>query len=197
MEEGDEDDYEHAIAVSFDIDSVDHETHPLRSNKKAPQPYNADKLEKNTIAKDELQLRIAFGMCCFTMVVWKLEVAIRGIGWCLYFADVVTDIYSGAVFITGDTMDYTKFENENYTNYTRNVCDNFDSYSHPIWGTVVISLAWVPAIVLLPPLLMHWSEQASGKIWKRDDQTSNESWGKTIVITLLLLVIWPLSGIIM
>ena len=145
------DDQDVSIPTNIDLigeKCADQETLPLNSDNTG----ETETVDENPIANDESVPNVVFGMCSFVMFY-------RIVGWCLYSTDVVTDIYSGANFIAGESIDYSKFGNSNFTNYTRNVCNDFDSYSHPIWGTLGISLAWAPGIALLPPLMMHMRGQ--------------------------------------
>ena len=202
METDEQDDCVPTNIDTIDNECDDQETLPLNSDKTAALPDEIETLDKSPIGNDESLNNVVFGMCSFVMLY-------RIIGWCLYSTDVVTDIYSGANFIAGESIDYSKFGHSNFTNYTRDVCNDFDSYSHPIWGTLGICLAWAPGIALLPPLMMHMRGQIIRKFADlrtlQDSRntshgptpTSQDSWTKTVFITIVIIIFWPLSGIIM
>ena len=202
METDEQDDCVPTNIDPVDNECGDQETLPLNSDKTPSLPDETETLDKNPIVNDESLHNVVFGMCSFVMLY-------RIVGWCLYSTDVVTDIYSGANFIAGESIDYSKFGHLNFTNYTRNVCNDFDSYSHPIWGTLGICLAWAPGIALLPPLMMHMrgqfirkfadlrTLQGSRKTSRSLTPTSQDSWTKTVFITIVIIIFWPLSGIIM
>ena len=202
METDEQDDCVPTNIDTIDNECADQETLPLNSDKTAALSDEIETLDKNPIGNDESLNNVVFGMCSFVMLY-------RIVGWCLYSTDVVTDIYSGANFIAGESIDYDKFGHSNFTNYTRKVCNDFDSYSHQIWGTLGICLAWAPGIALLPPLMMHMrgqiirkfadlrTLQGQRKTSRSLTPNSQDSWTKTVFITIVIIIFWPLSGIIM
>ena len=111
----------------------------------------------------------------------------------LYITDVATDIYSGTTLIDGTEINHTMFGNIQYANYTKLVCTNFLNYSHPIWGSINIAFAWIPAFVFLPRLIYSW-----GNDTKYDKQNlPNAHWVTKLFTILTCCVFWPITGIIM
>ena len=120
----------------------------------------------------------------------------RMLGSFLYSTDVVTDLLTGISFIGGQTIDQTKLGGQNYS-YTKDVCAHFVDYSHPIWGFLVISISWAPGVILLPPLVSLWYSRSQSEKKLTQFGAHVESYWKTVSITILLICIWPLTGIIM
>ena len=110
----------------------------------------------------------------------------------LYIFDVVTDIYSGTILIAGDPINQTMFGNENYDNYTKNVCAHLTDYRHPVWGSINIAIAWIPSFVFLSFLIT--STESIGRKWK---QITIIEKMKRIAIIVVCFIFWPVIGLIL
>ena len=132
-------------------------------------------------------------LCC----VVSFGLLFRIFGCFQYCMDVVTDVVTGATFIRGKPIDHSLFGKENFSNYTEDVCNRFESFSHPIWGSLVIALTWTPALALLPPLFVRWWNFYCGKWNSPKTDAAAYSWTKTIFISLTFILLWPFSGIVM
>ena len=116
------------------------------------------------------------------------EIAFKIFGLVMYSIDVVTDFVSGASFISGPKIDYEKFGNTSFTNYTEGICNELVDYSHPIWGALNIAVAWLPGVTLAPPLIFHWNK------------TGNEfkiNWAQKVLILMSLVAFWPFIGLLL
>ena len=116
-------------------------------------------------------------------------------GWGLYTTDVVTDIWTGVTFITGKNIEWSDLE---YFNYTNETCAQFATYSHIKWGSLCIFLAWAPGMVIFPSLLTLWQKLYTGRLRTRNAQhTSTDSWVITMLLSTILILFWPLAGVIL
>ena len=117
----------------------------------------------------------------------------------LYATDVITDLITGSYFINGTYIDQELFGNANHTNYTNLVCDEFDQYAHPIWGSMVFLFSWAPAIVLVPPLFasVYKRTKIEGELAPAQLGRNVVSYWRTIIYISILIMVWPLTGIIM
>lgn len=96
--------------------------------------------------------------------------------------DVVTDFLSGLVYLDGSPLPQTDFID----------CSQYNSYSHPIWGYLSISLAWLPAFPVLCILLPSIFKNRRGLYSRFGSRTVLSScW------LLLLCLLWPLSSFVM
>ena len=107
----------------------------------------------------------------------------------LYIVDVVSDIISGADLISGTEIDYKIFGNEEYENYTKNLCNDLLKHSHPIWGSINMGFAWFPAIISITNLIFHW------RFFDKNEVTIH--WAKKVSAILFIAMFWPLIGLML
>ena len=119
----------------------------------------------------------------------------------LYIFDVVTDIYSGTILIAGDPINQTMFGNENYDNYTKNVCAHLTDYRHPVWGSINIAIAWIPSFVFLSFLITSKGANGNLRKWnffgRKWKQITIIEKMKRIAIIVVCFIFWPVIGLIL
>ena len=153
--------------------------------------------------------------CIFNLITNNMTMVyatFRLSGCLLYVADIITDIISGLAFVKGERIDNMKFGNSNFTNYTDEVCDNFDDYSHPIWGYLVIAISWAPVLSFIPRMVSDSqfiirSKKNTKKYYGEKSRElipeiarMNRLYGtetKSALIALCIIPFWPMVGCIM
>ena len=121
-----------------------------------------------------------------------LEIFFRIIGWLLYATDVITDAMTGFTYLDGPKIDTSRFGKENFSDYTMEICQDFENYSHPIWGSLAIGLTWAPALACIPGIF-----EALKFFKKRDEELKVGYWSVTFLLVFLLILLWPVLGIVM
>ena len=206
-----------ATNVLQDIDMSPDENSLLNSPKSAQHLKDSrlSKDETNDTRKDRTHFQSLYSLIyciCACNICLQLSafvsdpsnisgVFFNAIGCILYIFDVVTDTLTGLFYISGKNMDSYMFGNRNITNYTNPVCEEFDDYSHPVWGSLVLGLIWAPALSSLPSLLVMFArakEQKSrveeqGKVGNMREFPDR----KTLLLVLIMILFWPVSGLIM
>ena len=112
----------------------------------------------------------------------------RIFGIVLYIFDVATDMVSGANLISGGEMNDQIFSVDNSKNNSNEVCDNLLNHSNLVWGSINIAFAWFPALIPIANLIYHW------KIVSKLPQMH---WVKQCATVLILLIFWPLFGLML
>ena len=96
--------------------------------------------------------------------------------------DVATDFLSGLVYLDGEELP----KNDSID------CNHYNSYSHPIWGYISISLAWLPAFPVLCILLPSIFKNRRGLYSRFGSRTVLSScW------LVLVCLLWPISSFVM
>ena len=160
------------------------------SNKMENQPLQGEEAQEYSDGNANIVLNNnkSWLKKCFPAFILGFQI----VGCGLYSTDVITDILTGVSYISGKTIEWTALDNDNFN---KSFCDKFDTYSHEIWGSLCIALAWTPAIALIPPLISFWKQLYSGAL--RGPNVSSDSWIKTTAISISLIIFWPVAGILM
>ena len=166
-------------------------------------PVNHSKSSNNVL----LSLICCFGVFSIPNVIVNFQTYFTSAGMftvqisrcVLYATDVVTDLLTGWYFVNGTVIDQERFHNKSYSNYTNLICSEFELYSHPIWGSMVFIFSWAPAIALVPPLFasVYDKTKIEGNLSPAQLGVYVEPYWKTIFILSLLVIVWPLTGIVM
>ena len=104
----------------------------------------------------------------------------------LHIVDAATDIVNSLDLVSGTEINYTMYGEENYENYTRDVCKDLIDYSHPIWGSINLIFVWIPVVTFIPRVISHWKGSSS------EIQVS-----KKVFIVCVMVIFWPLIGVIL
>ena len=111
------------------------------------------------------------------------------------------------MYIDGQKIDYTKFRKQNFTDYTLEICQNLEGYSHPVWGSIALALIWSPviasAISISNAFCIQWKRER--KLLERPLAIHQSNihtpypglWILTIFSVILIAITWPLAGIIL
>ena len=119
------------------------------------------------------------------------ELAFQISGLIMYIFDVGSDFASGDSLISGPEIDFEKFGNYSFTNYTEIVCANLIDYSHPMWGWLNIALAWLPGVTLVPALINEW------RFDMRDSCKYKIHWAQKCLILSIVVIFWPIIGFLL
>ena len=68
----------------------------------------------------------------------------KSLGLVNYICDVVSDILNGYKYLRNQ-QEWPKLLNNSSYNYTRELCDNWDSYRHVKMGTLTLSIVFIPS----------------------------------------------------
>ena len=128
-----------------------------------------------------------------------LELFFRIFGWLLYAIDVITDVLTGFGYLNGAKIDQSRFGKENFTDYTIETCQDFENYSHPIWGSIALGLTWAPAIACIPVVLevLAQKKKNNRRLVNVRRKTEEGYWNLTFLLIFLLFLLWPVLGIMM
>ena len=155
---------ESKIEISLDhelnLNAKSFENTPLKTEKCHPQTTKWDK----------------WGNC---------GIKLFGVG--LYVYDVVSDLLNGSSYICGEEVNIDLLKNPNNTEYRDEVCDNLVKYSHPVWGTLTVSLTWLPSLCLL---FVLWSALHSKPTLKKNHF-------KLACLHVFVYLLWPFCGILL
>ena len=108
-------------------------------------------------------------------------VFVRFLGLSLTISDVITDIINGDDYIHGADVD---------ADVDADVCADINNYSHPIWGSVAIGIAWLPALPICANEIVY--------IWQTygNRYTPIKSL-KMFLFVIFLSATWPITGLLM
>ena len=115
----------------------------------------------------------------------KFGIKLFGVG--VYMYDVVSDLFNGSSYISGEAVNVDSFHNHNNTEYRNDVCENLVKYSHPIWGILTVALAWLPSLCLF---FVLWSALHSKPTLKRKHLLLG-------CLHIFVYLLWPFCGIML
>ena len=79
----------------------------------------------------------------------------KSLGLVNYICDVGSDIANGYKYLQNQE-EWPKLSNNSDYNYTRALCDNWESYRHVKMGTLTLSIVFIPSTLAFLFLGMFW-----------------------------------------